>query len=112
MNKILSSTKELLGIPDAATEFDSQLVLQINSVLTTLHEIGFSEDVYQTTLTDGDLEEYIPDDEAIRAKVQMYIFTKVRLVFDPPTSSFVLTALQATAAEYEWRLTDYCPPNV
>jgi len=108
MNKILDSTKELLGIPLAVTDFDTVLVLHINSVLSTLDQLISGQDVpYQITLTDGDLEDMFPDDETVRSMVQMYIFCKVKLLFDPPTSSFVLIALQAQIAEYEGRLLDY-----
>jgi hypothetical protein len=107
MNAILSSTKELLGIPAEVTDFDTQLVLYINMALTTLNHIGFGPEEYQITLTDGDLEDFLPDDEHVRSLVQMYIFTKVKVLFDPPSSSYVLTALKETIAEYEWRLSVY-----
>lgn len=113
ISPILSATKELLGLPVEADEFDSQLVVYINMVFNTLDAIGFSGGTvgYQITASSGDLEEYASDDEAIRSTVQMYIYTKVRLLFDPPTSSFVMTALQATISEYEWRLSMYTPPS-
>jgi hypothetical protein len=109
MNYILASTKELLGVPSTVTEFDTQLVVYINMVLTTLSQIGIgsSSDVYQITLTEGDLEEFLPDSTDIYGVVQMYIYTKVRLQFDPPATAFVLAALQASIAEYEWRLQTY-----
>lgn len=110
MNKILASTKELLGIPEEVTDFDTQLVIYINMVLMTLNQLGFgTAEPYVTTDTTGDLATFLPDDEGIRSTVQMYIYTKVRLLFDPPTSSFVLATLQTTINEYEWRLTNYTP---
>jgi hypothetical protein len=36
--------------------------------------------------------------------VKMYIFYKVKLGFDPPTSSFVLSAMKDQILELEWRL--------
>jgi hypothetical protein len=106
MNKILNSTKELLGVPLDVTEFDTQLVMHINSALSSLDQIGLGADSkYQITLTDGDLEDFLPLD--IHGQVQMYIYTKVRLIFDPPATAFVLTALQQSLAELEWRLKDY-----
>ena len=108
VNKVLNATKELLGVPLEVTVFDSVLVLHINSVLSTLDQlISGQDEPYQITLTDGDLEDMFPDDETVRSLVQMYIFCKVRLLFDPPISSFVLTALQAQIAEFEGRLLDY-----
>jgi hypothetical protein len=110
MNAVLASTKELLDVPAEATEFDFQLVLHINTALATLNQIiSGPEPAYQITLEDGDLADLIPNDKATRNLVQMYIYAKVRLVFDPPTSSFVLTSLKENIAEYEWRLSDYKP---
>ena len=40
----------------------------------------------------------------IIADVKTYMYLKVRLVFDPPTSSAAMTAMQEMAKEYEWRL--------
>jgi len=109
MNAILSSTKELLGIPSEVTDFDTQLVVYINMALLTLDQIGIgsTDEAYQITLIDGDLEEFLPVNPDIYGLVQMYIYTKVRLQFDPPTSAFVLDALKGTIAEYEWRLQTY-----
>jgi hypothetical protein len=109
MNEILLATKELLGIPEEVTEFDSQLVNYINMVLVILNQLGVGITGYQTSATTGALDEFLPveEDVSMHSLVQMYIYTKVRLLFDPPTSSFVLSSLQGTVQEYEWRLTDY-----
>jgi hypothetical protein len=106
MNNILIATKELLGLPSSVTDFDTQLVVYINMALSTLNQMGVGEDGYQVTSADGDLEDFLPDDEDIRDLVQMYIYTKTRIMFDPPASSFVLAALQQGIAELEWRITN------
>ena len=36
--------------------------------------------------------------------VKSYIYIKVKLLFDPPTSSAVMEAMNRIASEYEWRL--------
>lgn len=110
VSSILLSVKDLLGVPAEAIEFDGQLVSYINMVFETMHQLGFgTEDTYVTTKTSGDITEFLPDDEGAQGMALIYIYTKVRLLFDPPASSFVLTSLQAMIAEYEWRLTNYVP---
>ena len=39
--------------------------------------------------------------------LKTFIYIKVKLVFDPPLSSVAVQNLKDTAAEYEWRLTNY-----
>jgi hypothetical protein len=36
--------------------------------------------------------------------VKSYMFMKVRMMFDPPTTSFHLDSLKKMAEEIEWRL--------
>jgi hypothetical protein len=116
MNKILDSTKELLGIPAEVKEFDSQLVIYVNMQLSTLDQIGLGTEVkYQTTVDNGDLEDFLPNDDGVHDQVKMYIYLKTRILFDPPTTTAVLEALQRSADELEWRLKDYAesptPPS-
>ena len=37
--------------------------------------------------------------------IQTYVGMKVKLMFDPPVSSFALDALNKQIADYEWRIT-------
>lgn len=109
MKSILASTKESLGIPEAETVFDAQLVVLINMTLATLSQIVSGPVTpYQVVLADGgDIEDCIPKDVAMQNLVQTYINTKVRLQFDPPSNSIILKAFQDAVAEYEWRLNGY-----
>jgi hypothetical protein len=36
--------------------------------------------------------------------VKSYVYVRVRLLFDPPATSYAIEALNKTAQEYEWRL--------
>jgi hypothetical protein len=42
--------------------------------------------------------------------VKTYIYLKVRLLFDPPTTSFAITAFENQAKELEWRLNAVVDP--
>lgn len=100
---ILTTTKEFIGIPEACSDFDSQLISDINSVLFTLHQIGAGpSDIFliegpNDTWDDLGRFSYSPI-------IQDYVHKKVKLTFDPPNSSFHLEALKAQIAEVEWRL--------
>lgn len=36
--------------------------------------------------------------------IKNYVYLKVKLVFDPPTSSFVVESIKQSISEYEWRI--------
>ena len=103
-DSILTSTKKMVGVPKEHKEFDLDIVMHINSVFSTLHQIGL-----------GHADGFIVDDEKARWSVflggrrdvefvKSYMYTKVRLLFDPPTTSFAIESLNKTALEYEWRI--------
>ena len=104
MNIILTSIKKLLGIEEDQTCFDQDIIMNINSVLMILNQLGigpnegFTITGYTETWTDllGERK----DLEAIKT----YIYLKVRLLFDPPTSGFVLDSMERNITQLEWRL--------
>ena len=104
MNSILISVKKTLGIEPEYAHFDPDITLNINSALLTLNQLGIGPEggfiVTGEAETWTDLLGNRTDLEA--AKTLIYL--KVRLLFDPPTSSFVLDAIERQIAQIEWRL--------
>lgn len=101
---IFRSIKALLG-PDADYDvFDTDILIFINSALSTLTQIGIGPDTGFKITGEGetwdDLFEGFSDIEAVK----QYIFMKVKMVFDPPANSYVMTAYQDMCKELEWRL--------
>lgn len=104
MDSILTSIKKLLGITEDYTHFDTDIVMHINSVFSILTQLGVGppEGFYiqdKTTIWD----EYITDPNKIEM-VKSYMYLKVRLLFDPPSSSSVIEAFNKQISEFEWRL--------
>lgn len=105
MESILTSIKKLLGIAEEYTHFDNDIIMHINSVFTTLTQLGvgpsegfFIEDD-STYWTD-----FMEDMTKIQA-VKTYIYLKVKLVFDPGSvGSSTLAAYERQINELEWRL--------
>lgn len=104
MDSILTSVKKMLGIAEEYTHFDADLIMHINSVFMILAQLGvgpsegfFIED--DTTTWD----EFIQDKKEINS-VKTYVCLKVRLLFDPPTSSAAMDATNRSVDELEWRL--------
>jgi len=101
---ILTSIKKLLGLDDLYTQFDTDITIYINSVLMSLTQLGVGpvEGFFITdkTVTWPDFIGQRKDLEAVKS----FVYLKVRLIFDPPTSSFVVDAITRQIAELEWRI--------
>ena len=104
MDNILSSIKKLLGIPTEETAFDSDIIMHINSVFMILNQLGIGPTDGFTISDDYALwSDFIPDGQNLEL-VKSYMYMKVRLMFDPPSSSAVLSAMEKSSSEFEWRL--------
>jgi hypothetical protein len=104
MESILTSVKKLLGIDEDYKQFDTDIIIHINSVFMVLTQIGvgpsegFSiSDEYSTW------EDFISDKTYLNS-VKTYMYLRVKLLFDPPLSSAALDSLKKLADEFEWRL--------
>lgn len=101
---ILNSTKRVLGIADNDDSFDIDVIMHINTALATLNQIGIGP-------VDGFMiEDDVPTWDAFigtdlrLSSVKTYIYLKLRLIFDPPSTSFVIAAMEKQITELEWRL--------
>lgn len=106
MDSILKSIKKMLNVHESDPSFDQDIVMLINSTFVTLNQIGVGP-VKGFTITDASetWDEFITDvDDISINSVKTYIYLKVRLVFDPPTSSSVMEAINKNISELEWRL--------
>ena len=106
MESILTSVKKMLGITEEYDHFDASLIEHINSVFSTLTQLGVgpSGGFYITDVNDM-WEEFI-DFKANphMSFVKTYVAKKVQTLFDPPSTSVHMNALNAIIAELEWRL--------
>lgn len=103
MDSILTSIKKMLGIEAEYTHFDEDIIMHINSVFMTLHQLGVSSEVPCILSNVETWDSVFGDVKSIPA-IKSYTYIKVRILFDPPTSSFVLESLNRQASELEWRL--------
>ena len=105
MDSILTSIKKLLGIAEEYTHFDNDIIMHINTVFTTLTQLGVgpSEGFFIEDKT-AYWDDFIEDMTKIQA-VKTYIYLKVKLVFDPASvGSSTLAAYERQIQELEWRL--------
>ena len=106
MESILTSIKKLLGIDEAYTHFDADIIMHINSVLMILTQLGVGpEEGFVIEDDTSTWINFIPEANAAQLHaVKTYIYMKVKLMFDPPLSSAVIESMSRRIAEFEWRL--------
>jgi len=104
MDSILTSIKKLLGIAEEYTHFDEDLIIHINSVFAALTQIGVGPSTgFIITDKYATWENFISDSTCL-IPVKSYVHLKVRLLFDPPSSSAVMSSMERQISEFEWRL--------
>jgi len=101
---ILATIKKMLGLDPSYTAFDTDITIHINSALMVLMQLGIgpSSGFY----IQGDTttwEDFLGGYEDLEG-AKTYVYLKTRITFDPPQSSFVLTAYQKEIEQLEWRL--------
>ena len=104
MDSILTSVKKMLGITAEYTHFDSDIIMHINSVFMILNQMGVGPREGFSISSDVETWDEFTNDNLTIESVKSYMYLKVGLLFDPPTSSNVLEARNRLISELEWRL--------
>lgn len=103
MESILASIKKMLGIVEEYEHFDADLIMHINSVLSILTQLGVGpSEGFTITDKSQTWDEFVTG--AKFSDVKSYVYMKVKLMFDPPTSSSVMESTNRMISELEWRL--------
>lgn len=100
---ILTTIKKLLGIDSSYTAFDRDIIVNINTTINILYQIGvdscrnfFVEDDSQTW---GEML----DSNTLLNIVQTYMYLRVKSMFDPASGS-ANESLNRIQQELEWRI--------
>lgn len=103
-DSILNSTKKALGLDPDYDVFDLDVIMHINTVFGTLNQLGVGPDA--GFMIDGDSDTWVSflgTDPRLN-QVKTYVYLRVRLLFDPPGTAFLMEASKAQIQELEWRL--------
>lgn len=104
MESILLSIKKMLGMDADYNAFDADIIININSVLMILAQLGVGPSVPFYISGEGETwSDFLGDDKRIEL-VKSYMYLKVRLIFDPPTTGVLHEAMERQIQEFEWRL--------
>lgn len=113
MDSILISIKKLIGFDKEYTQFDTDLIIHINSILMVLNQNGVGPD--EGFSITGEMEtwnDFVGSEFNNIAGVKTYIYLKTKLIFDPPQSSALIAAMKEEIKELEWRLNVQAETNV
>ena len=114
-DNILDSIKKSIGIAPDYHPFDDELVMDINTVLGVLNQLGVGTIGYTVKLNPDDPEaesegfwsEFLADEEDREItinEVKTYVAKRVQVLFDPPTSGIYMDALKQVISELEFRI--------
>lgn len=101
---ILNSVKKVLGIAEDYKAFDEDIIMHINSTFGTLSQLGVGPpDGFFIEDDKARWTDYLGLDKNLN-QVKTYIYLKVRLLFDPPATSFAQDSMKKQIEEFEWRI--------
>lgn len=103
-DSILTSIKKLLGIDENDTSFDADVIMHINSVLMIIAQEWFDQKPIIIEDKAPVWSDFIGENEEWYEAIKSLVYLRVRILFDPPTNSFVLNAMNDQIKELEWRM--------
>lgn len=107
MSVVLSDIKLLLGFTEDYTAFDDVLVMHINTALLSVKMLGVNDDETLIIGKETTWVDLLGPTSEIKESTKNYIYYKVRLVFDPPTTAAGINAMQEEARELSWKIASY-----
>lgn len=109
IDSILLSVKKLIGLTSDYTQFDADLIIHINSTFAVLNQLGVGpEDPFTITGNSETWDEFVSQQNT--ENVRSYMFMKVKMLFDPPSTATMHEAYSKSIEEMEWRLTVAADP--
>ncbi len=101
-DSILNDIKKALGITEDYTAFDQEIILHINTAFMFAEQLGLPP--FKITGKTETWDQYLAGITKNLEAVKTYLYLQVRLVFDPPANSFIVTAIEKQLQEYAWRI--------
>ena len=102
-SSILKSVKKNIGLPDDYDVYDEDVLMAINTALSTLTQLGVGPETGFEVQDISTWEDLLGGDFRLNL-VRNFIILKVRLLFDPPQSSFGISAMEKNLDEMVWRI--------
>lgn len=120
---ILTSVKKIVGVAELDTSFDPDIIMHTNAVFSVLNQLGIGpvagfmiedstptwDDFLSVRQVETDGATAYEDQQLAEADkrlnmVKTYLYLRVRLMFDPPQTSFVIESMNKQIQELEVRM--------
>lgn len=99
---ILHSVKKALGSPIDDESFDEEIIMHINSVFSRLHQLGIGPTAgFMIEDASAEWDAFLGGVATLN-NVKSYMYLRLRLLFDPPSNSFTVTAMEKQIEQLEW----------
>ena len=110
-DNIIKTIKASLGLAEDYPPFDAQIVMEINTVLSIVNQLGIGVNGYEVCIDNGAYtgtwSEFLANeiaDNIFMNEVKTYVAKRVQILFDPPTSGILMDAMNRNIEELEWRI--------
>lgn len=102
---ILDSVKKVIGMDPSYEAFDEDIIMHINSQFSKLYNLGVGPKTAAFEIEDNKAKwsDFLQGKTNINM-AKTYVYMAVRLIFDPPSTSFGIAAVQKEIEEMGWRL--------
>lgn len=102
---ILTSVKKGVGgITEMDESFDDDIIMSINTVFSKLTQLGVGpRKGFRINDKSTTWEDFVGDDPRLDM-IKSFVVLSIRMLFDPPSSGSVASAITDQIKEYEWRL--------
>ena len=110
---ILKTVRKMIGPSQDYEYFDTDLIIFINTAIGILNTLGVGDpnDPFKITGESETWSDYLGEEYGDLEMIKTYIVLRVRLLFDPPATSFVLDAYKKEIDELGFRISVSVDPS-
>lgn len=101
-DSILKSVKQVVGVEPEETDFDTDFLFAINTVFDDLNSLGVGPEEGFDIVDDTAVWSSYCDDGVTTKRVKTLMTLRVRLIFDPPATSFHIAAIEKMIDKLEF----------
>ena len=104
MDSILLDNKHRIGPSAEFDYYDVDIIDAINTAFSILTQLGAGPEGGFEVMDESQTWDDFVSDTTVKGLVRTYVYNKVRLIFDPPNSGSVASAMDEQNKEYEQRI--------